>query len=244
MPISLPLRPDATLPRGYVLTQPFHTGPVSYNPSPHLALDMYGYRGMPIYAVQSGRVFAASWNADGWGIGGGNCLIIDHYGQGGRLGKSVYAHTQRLVVVKGQYVVVGQLVGYANSTGNSSGDHCHFATAEVYGNASVYNNWHWINPYRYMAPHTFENGSWAGGDLQTSLHFRNTFYVNAGVNLRTSSYMSVSKVIRTTTTRSAVVYLADRTGSLTLGTTRWLKVYDPVSRQVCFVHSTLGRWNP
>jgi murein DD-endopeptidase MepM/ murein hydrolase activator NlpD len=88
----------------------------------HLANDVAVVNGSILRAAESGRVFAADWNADGWGIGGGFCLIIDH---SSRL-RTLYAHNMRLVVAKNDIVLRGQVVGYTDTTGNSTGPHMHF----------------------------------------------------------------------------------------------------------------------
>jgi murein DD-endopeptidase MepM/ murein hydrolase activator NlpD len=242
MAIALPLRSTSTQPRSYWLSQPYHASGTSYNPSPHLALDMIGYGGQPVYAADSGRVFAASWNGDGWAIGGGYTVIIDHFGQGKRYGKTGYAHMSRLAVADNQYVMRGQLIGYAGTTGNSTGAHVHFSLGEAAGPPSLYNSWRWQNPYRYMRAHTYANGAAGNGDRIGSYHVgRNTFAVNQGVNIRTGRYLS-SPIIRNTSVVTSTAYLNEAAGSGYGGSTLWFQVYDPGSRRVGWVHSTLGRW--
>jgi murein DD-endopeptidase MepM/ murein hydrolase activator NlpD len=65
-------------------------------------------------------------------------VIIDH-GDGVM---SWYWHMQpRVIVVPGQAVSAGQVIGYEGSTGNSTGCHLHFA---VNANGS------WQNPRAYL----------------------------------------------------------------------------------------------
>jgi murein DD-endopeptidase MepM/ murein hydrolase activator NlpD len=226
MAIALPLRSTSTQPKSYWLSQPYHASGTSYNPSPHLALDMVGYQGQPVYAVDSGRIFAASWNGDGWAIGGGYTVIIDHFGQGKRYGKTGYAHMSKLAVVDNQYVMRDQLIGYAGTTGPPS----------------LYNSWRWQDPRRYMRAHSFANGAQGNGDRIGSYHVgRNTFAVNGSVNFRTGRYLS-SPVIRMTTKVTRMAWLSEAAGSGALGSTLWFQVYDPVSRRVGWVHSKLGVW--
>lgn len=243
MAIVLPLRPTAAQPAGYWLSQPYHNG-ASYNPYAHHALDMIGHYNQPVYAAESGRVFAAGWNADNWAIGGGYSVIIDHYGEGGRVAKTSYAHMARHVVVKGQYVMRGQLIGYADSTGTSTGHHLHFATGEAQGAAYLYYSYVWLDPRRYMTAHSFANGYWPGGDLAyRSYHLgRNTFRVSEGVNFRTGTYVSSASIIRTTTARTQMAYLSSRTGTSAYGSTLWYQLYDPVSGRIGYSHSALGKW--
>lgn len=244
MAIALPLRATSTQPKSYWLSQPFHNG-TSWNPSAHHALDMVGYQGQPVYAVDSGRVFAANWDGNGWAIGGGYVVIMDHWGQGGRRAKSSFAHLSRLAVGTGQWVLRGQLIGWAGSTGNSSGPHVHFAVAEVQplsANPAYYNSYKWFDPYRYMRAHEYANGRHSGGDLVGSWHLgRNTFRVNAGVNLRSNRYLS-STVVRRTTAATDIIFTGEARGSSYAGTTLWFKGYDRGSGREVWFHSALGRW--
>lgn len=244
MAIALPLRATSTQPKSYWLSQNYHNG-TSWNPSAHHALDMVGYNGQPVYAIDSGRIFAASWNGDGWAVGGGYSVLIDHWGQGRRRAKSAYAHMSRLVVSKYQWVLRGQLIGYAGATGNASGAHVHFSVAEVQplsANPLYYNSYKWFNPYRYMRAHSFANGYHSGGDLVGSWHLgRNTFRVNAGVNMRSNRYLS-SSIVRTTTAATDIIFTGEAYGSKYAGSTLWFKGYDRAARRAVWVHSALGRW--
>ena len=88
----------------------------------HKGADICAAYGSPIYAADSGVVVTA-----GWHYSYGNYVIIDH-GNGYR---TLYAHASRLAVSYGQAVSQGQVIAYVGSTGNSTGNHCHF---EVYVN--------------------------------------------------------------------------------------------------------------
>jgi len=204
---------------------------------------MVGYQNQPVYAAESGRIFAASWNGDGWSIGGGYSVIIDHFGQGKKYAKTGYAHLARVVVKDNAYVMRDQLIGYADSTGNVSGAHVHFSCGEAIGDPRYYANWKWLDPGRYMKAHKYANGYRPQGDLATtSGHLgRNTWWVNAGVNIRTGRYLS-SPIIRNTTALTQTAFLNDAAGSTYAGRTLWFQVYDPVSRKVGWVHSVLGHW--
>lgn len=247
MAILLPLRSTSAQPKSYWLSQPYHATGVSYNPSPHLAIDMVGYYNQPVYAAESGRVFAASWNGippsgSGWAYGGGYCIILDHFGEASRFAKTTYAHLARILVPAGAYVIRGQMIGYADSTGNSSGNHLHFAAGEATGDPRSYANWKWLDPRRYFRAHTYANGSQANGSLIGSKHLgRNTIRVNASVNLRSTAYIS-NNIVRTTTAATQTAYLARVAGSSFNGSSAWNRVYDPGSRRVVYVHTSLGAW--
>lgn len=97
----------------------------------------FGYRPDPIYNIakfHEGIDFSTSMNAEVYATGDGVVEIdktrwgygmlvtIDHgFGY-----KSLYAHLNRFAVKKGQKVKRGQLIGYAGTTGKSTGVHLHY----------------------------------------------------------------------------------------------------------------------
>lgn len=83
----------------------------------HAGVDFSGTTGTPILAAAPGTVVHAGWRG-----GYGNTVIIDH---GGSLA-TLYAHQDAVAVTAGDTVRKGQVVGYAGSTGNSTGPHLHF----------------------------------------------------------------------------------------------------------------------
>lgn len=140
-------------------------------PGVHLALDMAGAI-QPVYAAESGTIFAASWDGcasenhtNCWAFGGGNCIIIDH----SKRFRSVYAHLQSMAVRRGQRVLRGQYIGILDSTGNSTGNHCHFATrVDGVGDTG------WRDPLKYFP----------GYGLAGASAIRASLIVNANVNIR------------------------------------------------------------
>ncbi len=86
----------------------------------HQALDIAAAYGTPIYAADAGTVTFAGWDGSlGW------CVKIDHgngiisiYGHASSLAKTIYA---------GKKVYQGEVISYVGSTGNSTGNHLHFA---------------------------------------------------------------------------------------------------------------------
>ncbi|HEV7364004.1 MAG TPA: peptidoglycan DD-metalloendopeptidase family protein, partial [Solirubrobacteraceae bacterium] len=83
----------------------------------HSGLDMAVPSGTPIRAASCGTVASASYEG-----GYGNMVCINHSG-----GYSTcYAHMSRFAVGAGQYVRIGQVIGYVGCTGNCSGPHVHF----------------------------------------------------------------------------------------------------------------------
>lgn len=85
--------------------------------SGHRGADICAPYGVPVLASDSGRVVAA-----GWHYSYGNYVEIDH----GNGYTTLYGHMSALSVSQGQGVTQGQKIGEVGSTGNSTGNHCHF----------------------------------------------------------------------------------------------------------------------
>ncbi len=102
--------------------------------SGHLAIDIAAGEGAPVYAADSGVVVFA-----GPALGGyGNMVMIDH----GNGYQTVYAHLSSVGVRCGGSVGQGGTIGYAGSTGNSTGPHLHFEVRYLGG---------FVNPW-YVLP--------------------------------------------------------------------------------------------
>ncbi|MBQ4161144.1 MAG: peptidoglycan DD-metalloendopeptidase family protein [Clostridia bacterium] len=99
----------------------------------HKGIDIANSYGTPIYAADNGRVIYAGWNNTGFG----RLVKLDH--QNGYI--SYYGHNSSIVVKVGQAVNKGDVIAYMGSTGNSTGNHCHF---ELYKNGRL------VNPYSYI----------------------------------------------------------------------------------------------
>jgi len=98
----------------------------------HGGVDQRTPEGEPIRAVAAGTVtFAKQFNVLG------NAVGIDH-GQGL---ESMYLHMSRLVVASGAVVQRGDILGYAGSTGRSTGPHLHWV---LYVNGVNVNPAQWI----------------------------------------------------------------------------------------------------
>lgn len=116
---------SGTVPGGFI--QPVVSGNVYVSNSfygnryyryAHGALDFASAYGTPIYASAAGTVTYSAYTV--WGYG--RHIIIDH----GNGVQTMYAHNSQNVVSVGQTVTQGQIIGYVGSTGNSTGNHCHF----------------------------------------------------------------------------------------------------------------------
>ena len=83
----------------------------------HRGIDLRAPRGTPIHAAADGRVkFAGHKN------GYGQTIVIDH-GEGI---ETAYAHNERNLVVKGQRVTQGEVIGRVGRSGRTTGYHLHF----------------------------------------------------------------------------------------------------------------------
>jgi LysM repeat protein len=97
----------------------------------HLGIDIAAGEGAPIYAADAGVVVFAGWATGGYG----NMVMIDH----GNGYQTVYAHMSSVSAYCGQSVRQGTIIGYAGSTGNSTGAHLHF---EVRYQGGFVNPWY------------------------------------------------------------------------------------------------------
>lgn len=108
----------------------------------HGGIDIAAPYGTPIYAAESGTVILAQWY-----YGYGNCVMIEH--ANGMV--TVYGHASYLHVYAGQYVTMGELIADVGSTGQSTGNHCHFEVRTG-------RNGTCLNPINYLPWH--KRASW------------------------------------------------------------------------------------
>lgn len=83
----------------------------------HKGIDIAAPRGTPVYAADGGTVTYAGWMSSY-----GYLVRIKH--DNGY--ETYYAHNSSLLVSVGQHVYKGQQIARVGSTGNSTGNHCHF----------------------------------------------------------------------------------------------------------------------
>jgi murein DD-endopeptidase MepM/ murein hydrolase activator NlpD len=98
----------------------------------HAGDDLQTGCGTPIYAARAGTV---QWAKLLYGYG--NQVMVDHGYVNGNSVMVSYNHMLRFAVSAGQHVDQGTILGYAGSTGFSTGCHLHF---------EVYINGHTVNP--------------------------------------------------------------------------------------------------
>lgn len=116
-----PLRAPVANP---VITSPFNPHrmhPVLHRVMPHQGTDFRAPVGTPLMAAADGTV-----SFRGWGGPTGNFVRLEHPQLGLETG---YAHMVRFEpsVVLGTRVRVGQVIGYAGTTGRSTGPHLHWS---------------------------------------------------------------------------------------------------------------------
>ena len=88
----------------------------------HRGDDLCAAEGTEIYAAADGVVLAAQEHYS-WG----NFVEIDHgTDANGLRWVTLYAHMKSCAVQVGQSVTAGQVIGYVGSTGNTTGNACHF----------------------------------------------------------------------------------------------------------------------
>lgn len=83
----------------------------------HKGIDIGAPKGTPVYAADGGTV-----TYSGWMSGYGYLVRISH----GNGYETYYGHNSSLLVKVGQHVYKGQQIAKVGSTGNSTGNHCHF----------------------------------------------------------------------------------------------------------------------
>jgi murein DD-endopeptidase MepM/ murein hydrolase activator NlpD len=97
----------------------------------HTGVDIAAPKGTPVLAAGSGRVI---WAGYGLYLGGedpndpyGLAVAIQHdFGYQNQALYTVYGHLDRVDVLKGEYVEVGDLLGLVGETGRVTGPHLHF----------------------------------------------------------------------------------------------------------------------
>jgi murein DD-endopeptidase MepM/ murein hydrolase activator NlpD len=102
------------------ITSPFgyRTDPVTGATAFHSGIDFGAPCGTPIKAAGTGVIISAGFNSGGYG----NMTLINH----GNGLSTLYGHQSSIIVIQGQSVTQGQVIGYVGSTGKSTGCHLHF----------------------------------------------------------------------------------------------------------------------
>ncbi|ACO04524.1 MAG TPA: hypothetical protein DEP48_07230 [Persephonella sp.] len=126
IPVGVPLYGRLTSRFGY-RKDPFN-GKLAF----HAGIDLRAQPRQPVFATANGIVKFAGWSG-----GYGKLVIIKHkYGY-----ETYYGHLFKIRVKKGQRVKAGTVIGYAGSTGRSTGVHLHYEIRR-YGRL--------LNPLKYL----------------------------------------------------------------------------------------------
>ncbi|MBQ0079622.1 MAG: peptidoglycan DD-metalloendopeptidase family protein [Eubacterium sp.] len=95
----------------------WRTHPITGRKNYHGGTDLAAPGGSPILAAESGKVIIAAYH-----YSYGNYVVVDH---GGGIA-TLYAHSSKLLVKKGDFVTRGQKIALVGTTGSSTGNHLHF----------------------------------------------------------------------------------------------------------------------
>lgn len=109
------------------------TDPFSGEGARHTGVDLSAPMGTPVQATADGIVEHASWGGQY-----GNLVVIDH----GNGIQTWYAHLSRFLVVPGQEIRRGEILGRSGATGKATAPHLHYEV-RVGGTP--------VNPYKYLA---------------------------------------------------------------------------------------------
>lgn len=100
-----------------------------YHPGIDIAADWEDL----IFAAASGKVITVHHSNRGYG----NMVIINHLNGY----QTLYAHLNTILAETGNFVIQGQPIGLAGTTGNSTGTHLHF---EIYFRGGIVNPWQFL----------------------------------------------------------------------------------------------------
>jgi murein DD-endopeptidase MepM/ murein hydrolase activator NlpD len=110
-----------------------------YGPKGHQAIDIWTSHGQQVFAAQDGVVYKIDTDARS-----GLDVRIEHEVKGQKF-RTIYEHLMSYIPKVGDTVKCGQVIGYADNTGWSAGDHLHFVLELWDGNA-----WVRVDPLLYM----------------------------------------------------------------------------------------------
>lgn len=108
------------------------TDPFSGEGAVHTGVDLSAAMGTPVHAAADGIVAHASWGGQY-----GNLVVIDH----GNGMQTWYAHLSHFLVVPGQEIRRGEILGRSGATGRVTAPHLHYEV-RVGGTP--------VNPYKYL----------------------------------------------------------------------------------------------
>lgn len=119
--------------------------------SKHSGVDFACPDGTTLIACTNATVYAAGPSGSGYGT------YVRLTGDDGNT--IIYGHMRQVVVSKGQKVTKGQVIGYSDNTGNSTGSHLHFEIRPKGGGSGEYGS---TNPLPYIGVNGFGDGEGVG----------------------------------------------------------------------------------
>lgn len=100
----------------------------------HNGIDFMAKHGQPVYAAHDGIAYPEVDAKQGHGVVLITPETFDYKGEAAYF-KTIYWHfIDNIPVAWGQFVKKGEIIGYADSTGLSTGDHLHFGLKPMRGN--------------------------------------------------------------------------------------------------------------
>jgi murein DD-endopeptidase MepM/ murein hydrolase activator NlpD len=138
-----PVKPKVIL-QGFGANKDYYQKNVDPRLQGHPGIDFEALHGQPVYAAHDGVCYPEIDSKGGNGVVIRTTQSFDYNG-GQSYYKSIYWHLIQddAVVKTGDSVKAGDLIGYADSTGISTGDHLHFGLKPQLWNEQ---NWTWDNP--------------------------------------------------------------------------------------------------
>jgi murein DD-endopeptidase MepM/ murein hydrolase activator NlpD len=112
-----------------------------YGKDGHLGLDLMAFHGQEVYNAQEGTVYRVDANPSS-----GLDVRVESEKNGIKF-RHIYEHLLGYQHKVGDYIKTGQLIGWADNTGYSSGNHLHFQM-EVFDGK----RWVPVDPMLYMEP--------------------------------------------------------------------------------------------
>jgi len=198
----------------------------------HNGLDLFATHGQPVYAAHDGACYPEEDENAGFGV-----VIITNeafnYNGSPTYFKTIYWHLINNIPVKAdQQVKAGDVIGYANSTGLSNGDHLHFGLKPVLSSQEPPFAWETTNPNNgYLGaidPTPYLNGKFAA-DINNPSKY--VFNVNMGYGDQNYDVTQLQKRLQTDgyfpSAQTCTGFFGPKTASAVLAFQTANKVDDP-----------------
>jgi hypothetical protein len=117
----------------YTITSRFGDMESGLRSRPHTGIDFAMDKGEKIHSVSDGTIQIENYGH----LNSGKTVLVDD----GNGHKFIYGHLSQFKVHNGQHIQNGDVIGYAGSTGNSTGSHLHFG---------VRDGSHYVDPSSYI----------------------------------------------------------------------------------------------